>query len=405
METMLDLRTLAIVLTLISFALSAVMFFVWRSSKTYVGFGWWTAGNTLCAFSFLLIIGQGSIPAIISVSLSNTLGVGALLVAYVGIRTFFGRSRRLYLVAGFLLLNAIFNVCFVYIVDSVVMRISIISLAVAMIAVLSASEFHRIKDRHRGRINLVARSSYLIFAVCMTLRSGLTYFVAPIPNLYSPSWVQSWAFIVFVMFDVLWTFNYLILNSQRLQDELQDAHSELEMIATTDFLTGAANSRSFFEHGMKVFSGAQRFKYPLSVIMFDLDGFKQINDTYGHAAGDEILKAVVTESTKMLRSNDTLARLGGDEFVITLSHTTADNAGVVAGSLRESIAAIKVECGVDRLNVTASFGIAEMNGADVDLQSTLARADEQLYRAKRSGRNCVSNADVSQELSDVLVNL
>ena len=399
MDNLLDLRTLAIVLTLTSFALSITMFYVWRSSKTYDGFGWWTAGTALGAASFSLIAVHGKLPVLFTVTFSNSMSVGALLLGYMGIRIFFGRSHRISFSFVFLAINTAINIWFLYIFESVVMRITIISLNVAILAVMSAAEFHKVDDSHRGRINLVARCTYLLFALVMITRAILTYNSAPITSLFTPDWVQSWSFIAFTMFAILWTFNYLILNSQRLQDELQMAQSELEQQAITDFLTGISNSRNFFERGEREFTSAKRFGYPISVVMLDLDGFKEINDKHGHAAGDEILKAVATACKERVRSIDTFARLGGDEFAILLSHSPAESARIVAETLRETVASVNVSYGEDKLFVTTSAGVAEIQPEDLDIQSLLVRADEQLYRAKRSGKDKVLSELEPSELA------
>jgi len=388
MTTTLDLRTLAIVLTLISFALSALMFYVWRSSKTYKGFGWWTAGNAAGALSFLLICGQGTLPTIVSVSFSNMFGVGALLLSYVGIRTFFGRSRRLHLVGGFLAINCIVNLWFLYIVDSVVMRITILSLSVAAIAVLSAAEFQSVPDKHRGRINLVARCSYLFFAVCMILRSALTYFVSPIPNLYSPSSIQSWAFVSFLLFDIFWTFNYLILNGLRLQEELGEAQIELERIAATDYLTGLSNIRAFTERAAIEIVRSHRHDIPLSLVVFDIDHFKAVNDTFGHPAGDKVLKEMAAICSHMTRQSNLIARIGGEEFGLLLTHTDRTGAAIVAENFRKEIENLLVEHDSRHISITSSFGAVELREDDT-LESLFARADQNLYHAKDRGRNCV----------------
>lgn len=383
METTLDLRTMAVVLMLISFALSAVMIYVWRSSKTYDGFGWWTAGTTAAAITFLVSGVIGTSSPILTSTLASAAGTGSLLTAYLGIRRFFGRSmpyRRVVLM--WIVCTAIPPV-FMFILPDPIVRITSVSLLVAMITGASALEFRSSGDSESSRIYLVAGWSYGLFSGWMIVRSILN---VQVPGLFASNAGQAWTMAVYIVYNVFWTFNYLILNNLRLREDLEKAKSELELQATTDFLTGIPNDRSFFEIGHREFMRAVRFRYPLSVVMMDLDGFKHINDKFGHAQGDLVLKSAVNACTDNLRSSDTFARLGGDEFAIILAFTTAENAQIVADVLRE---AVSNSNNGSHVGVTASFGVAQIIDADTEIKDLLDRADKNLYEAKRLGRNRV----------------
>ncbi|HMT09359.1 MAG TPA: GGDEF domain-containing protein [Pyrinomonadaceae bacterium] len=383
METTLDLRTLAVVLMLISFALSAVMIYVWRSSKTYDGFGWWTAGTTAAAVTFLVSGAIGQSYPIFTATLASAAGTGSLLTAYLGIRRFFGRSmpyRRVFLL--WVTCTAIPPV-FMFVIPDPIVRITLVSMIVAFITGASALEFRTAGDSESRRVYIVAGLSYGMFSAWMIIRSILN---VQIPGLFSSNAGQAWTMAVYIVYNVFWTFNYLILNNLRLREELEKAKSELELQATTDFLTGVPNDRSFFDIGHREFMRAVRFRYPLSVVMMDLDGFKFINDKFGHAQGDLVLKSAVSSCTNKLRSSDTLARLGGDEFAIILAFTTAENARIVAEVLREAVA--NSDSG-SAARVTASFGGAAISDNDSDIKTVLDRADKNLYEAKRLGRNRV----------------
>ena len=126
------------------------------------------------------------------------------------------------------------------------------------------------------------------------------------------------------------------------------------------------------------------------MIVVDVDHFKKINDNYGHAAGDLVLKNVVLQIKQSLRDVDFLSRLGGEEFVVGLPETHVEGAIIVAERLRETIAGMAIVSNGDSISVTASFGIAGLNQADRDWKQMLGRADVALYRAKQEGRNrCV----------------
>ncbi len=171
--------------------------------------------------------------------------------------------------------------------------------------------------------------------------------------------------------------------------ELEAANRTAEALARTDQLTGLANRRAFFEHAERELRRSLRYHQPLSLIMFDIDYFKAINDTYGHAIGDEVIRRLATVAAATLRDTDMVARIGGEEFAVILPQTPAEGAMRLAERLRadfdsEAIAAREAE-----LHVTASFGVATIGATKENLDEIMARADAALYEAKHRGRNQV----------------
>lgn len=169
--------------------------------------------------------------------------------------------------------------------------------------------------------------------------------------------------------------------------QLMAEQIELRQIATTDSLTGALTRRAFEVEITREYRRNRRYRRDLSVIVVDVDHFKKINDNYGHAAGDLVLKNVVLQIKQSLREVDFLSRLGGEEFVVGLPETDVEGATIVAERLRETIASMAIVSDGDRISVTASFGIAGLNRTDRDWKQMLGRADVALYRAKQEGRN------------------
>jgi len=165
--------------------------------------------------------------------------------------------------------------------------------------------------------------------------------------------------------------------------------NSLQRLATTDHLTGAYNRRRFGEAIKYEIHRAVRYADTLSLIMFDLDHFKKINDTYGHNAGDEVLKTVADRVKDNIRVTDIFARVGGEEFTILVPATGLEGAKVVADKLRQSIESHAFETvGI----VTASFGVAEFE-RDEAIDALIKRADNALYEAKEHGRNRVVIAE------------
>ncbi|MEJ2344207.1 MAG: diguanylate cyclase [Gammaproteobacteria bacterium] len=189
----------------------------------------------------------------------------------------------------------------------------------------------------------------------------------------------------------------------QLNFALQDvelARREAEEQSRHDPLTELFNRRYFADVLALELESARHTQAPLAAMMLDLDRFKRINDTYGHATGDEVLRTVAKEITASVRRSDMACRYGGEEFAVLLVHSDAAAARCTASRLLESIAASRVETPGGLLAVTASIGIAvhEPGARDADGDTLLARADQALYAAKQAGRNrwVVWDADQSQ---------
>ncbi len=166
---------------------------------------------------------------------------------------------------------------------------------------------------------------------------------------------------------------------------------ELRLLSTTDSLTGALSRRAFKEQAHHSTALALRHQHELSCIAFDLDHFKSINDTYGHAVGDEVLAAVVKTCKAELRETDLLGRLGGEEFAVLLPHTSRSAAFEVAEKLRGTIEQLSFGPEGKCFRVSASFGVSSMGAATRDVDTLLKHADDAVYTAKAAGRNrCVA---------------
>jgi len=171
--------------------------------------------------------------------------------------------------------------------------------------------------------------------------------------------------------------------------ELSARTAELHHLATTDLMTGVHNRHSFMQDLYREFVRGRRYRTPLSLLVFDLDFFKQINDGYGHAAGDEALRAFAKAAGECLRGMDVLGRLGGEEFGILLPNTVLDQAEIVAERIRAAVTEIAIETEYGTVRFTTSVGVAQSVEGDDSVDTLLARADAALYAAKAAGRNRV----------------
>jgi diguanylate cyclase (GGDEF)-like protein len=163
----------------------------------------------------------------------------------------------------------------------------------------------------------------------------------------------------------------------------------LRLLAMTDPLTGLANRRRTDYRGSEAFKQARLSGQPFCVLAIDIDHFKQVNDTHGHAVGDVVLQRVGRECQRTLRKLDLMGRIGGEEFTGLLPETAEPAACFVAERLRAGVEGLDLDDVVPGLRVTISLGVAQMREGDPDFAAVLARADAAMYRAKQAGRNRV----------------
>ncbi len=170
-----------------------------------------------------------------------------------------------------------------------------------------------------------------------------------------------------------------------LKKEFIKQQNQLHLMAFNDSLTGIYNRQRFNEELQREIKRFKRVKEPLSLVMLDIDKFKDLNDTYGHQMGDKVLKEIASLVSKHIREVDIFARWGGEEFVILLPNTSKKNALLVAEHIRKRIENFSCD---DNIKITASFGVTDVNDKDI-LETIEKRVDDALYLAKKNGRNRV----------------
>ncbi|WP_409314342.1 diguanylate cyclase [Pseudomonas putida] len=217
--------------------------------------------------------------------------------------------------------------------------------------------------------------------------------------LLQPSTLQqgiALAVLVFAWFVVSATqsLSSALTTAWRLKHEMQRAHRLAMVASCTDELTGLNNRRAFFDNASAQHVRCRETGTFMAVLMLDVDHFKQINDTFGHAAGDQVLQRIGAAISASLRDNDIAGRLGGEEFAILLPNTPPDTAIEVAERLRALIAKLRVN---DEHPVTASIGLALAKAPATELGALLSSADSAMYLSKVSGRNRVTVAEPEQE--------
>ena len=161
----------------------------------------------------------------------------------------------------------------------------------------------------------------------------------------------------------------------------------MHRMANIDALTGVLSRHAFMQRAASETQRAQRYQRPLSLIMLDIDNFKKVNDTWGHAAGDALLIGFSKRVAGLVRSSDTLGRIGGEEFAIVAPETSRDQAATLAEHIRAGVMDLVIEFGQERIARTLSCGVAELQGEDDTLEALMAAADRALYQAKSEGGN------------------
>ena len=223
-------------------------------------------------------------------------------------------------------------------------------------------------------------TKYLLVASIM---NAAGFAALPFANQY---WAVHQALFAGLLLTLVAVPPYLVVLLRRLENTSR----ELAFIASHDPLTGVYNRRALVEQLRKEFSRSIRYNTQASLIMFDIDFFKRVNDTYGHQAGDEVLRSVANVALTLLRETDIMARYGGEEFVAILPNTGEKGAMYAAQRLKDGIESLTTSFEEHKINVTISSGVVSNCSKFTDFGHMLHCADEGLYLSKEKGRNCIT---------------
>lgn len=206
-------------------------------------------------------------------------------------------------------------------------------------------------------------------------------------NPYSPSAVAT-GVLAMVYLGV--SFHAYVDRSMSYFKRMRDYNNQLQDLASHDPLTRVLNAGAYYRACDQQIHASQRANQPFAVLFIDLDHFKSINDTYGHAVGDDVLRTVAQTLQANVRRSDLVGRIGGEEFSVFLPNTLVKGAELLAEALRAAIESIHIEVDGVRLKITASIGVAAKRFDEETMQAIQQHADEAMYEAKRGGRNRVS---------------
>ncbi|ALK99664.2 MULTISPECIES: diguanylate cyclase [unclassified Massilia] len=372
-------------LLLVTMALSAVMLLVLSSLRDSGarGIREWFAANAMAVVAMPLFAARGALPDVWSIEVANTLLLGTTVTMLAGYRRHLALPvpwRRLgaTVVLGLFLILVLHHG-----VDSVGGRVVAMSLLHATLCLemglLLSPQLGRTKRRYPVLFTVCAAYANAGLQIVRALVYGAQLGGASMP------WEDAILSMVFFSAGAL-SLPALTLGAVMMANG--DLIARARHAADHDHLTGACSRRAFFELAAREQARTLRRRSPLSLLLFDVDHFKRINDTHGHATGDRVLVDIVERTGAVVRSIDIVARLGGEEFAVLLPDTGADTALPVAERLRHGL---DRSAGDGGIGYTVSIGVATLLAGET-IEGMLSRADAALYAAKAGGRNLVVDA-------------
>ena len=382
----LDINTLFLVTIYVEAMLGLLLLFAWVQNAQIMAVAWWGSAHLLRALSVVLFGMYGSVSDLISIDLANAVLFTAFAVTWTGARVFDGRAPSpvgLFGGAVFWLITCRLPI----VTESIDARVLISSGIITGYTWMTAYEFWQ------GRSEpLVSRwpAIFMLFAhgALFLLRTPLSAVPPWSANaqVFESVWMTVLSFEA-LLFTIAIAFILLAMAKERTELLHKTA-------ALVDPLTGIANRRAFMEGGALL---ARRFDanaQPAAVLLIDLDHFKQINDTFGHAIGDRVLQVFAETATTSVTSFDLVGRLGGEEFAALLYDCDKPKALAVAEQIRTQFAQQALEVDGRPTNATVSIGVALCEQGPLDVSGMLAQADQALYHAKERGRNRIELASL-----------
>lgn len=379
----LDPPTLVVVLIGICALVGCATWLTWQSHRDVMALAYWGAAALLAAVGLWLILLKPFLSATLMVPLGNAAVQGSALLVWFGVRVFAERPLPLRVGFSVFLATSVGVAFFLLVRDDVIARVFIGSAGVTVVATMTGVDLLRhSRSLRQNRATRLTALWFLLHAGFLAGRTLLMLDVGPITSVLSPNTLVGISFLEAILAMVGWSFGFLAMTSERLQ-------ADLNRLATVDPLTGALTRGAFFKQAERELARQQRTGTPLTLLLLDLDHFKRINDSFGHLAGDALLRSFAALVTERMRRADLFGRYGGEEFCLLLPDTNDMGAVSVAEALRRDFTERVVEFEGNLLAASVSVGVAESRPGDT-LDGLFSTADTALYRAKRNGRNQVA---------------
>jgi diguanylate cyclase (GGDEF)-like protein len=380
---MLNVPTMWTIFVVNFLALALIWAYVMRSYPKFEAAPFWTGSAFFAAAGAALALVRFVSDSLLTLISGGTFLVFASCLAAMGIKRFYDQPvtwRGTALITGLTLAGLTF---FSFGYSSTAMRIFIYSLASVLPFVLTLKLLLSQQDgrknpgaRLSGIVAILIIAIYAFRVVGFLLHLGGNFAVA------NPNMVQSVLTVALMFLSMALNFGFLLMAIDRLRNEVAD-------LALLDDLTGVANRRHLLQRLTEECARSERSSDPFALLVIDLDGFKGINDTHGHAAGDACLQHFTLMAQTRLRPGDMLARTGGDEFCVVLPASTLREGAMIARRILDVCREDAAQCVGADIPVSVSIGVAQWSremGAFPD--RLIAAADHALYGAKKDGRNC-----------------
>ena len=383
---MLDARTLIIVTAVTLSVTTIAIIGSWYINRRMSCAKYWAISHLLLSLGTVLQSTQGQVSPYFSVALANVLIVSGFYWAWMGVRIFQHRDRFVF--STYLLLATVLVIALAALGlerEGLVARTILMSSIIAVLSILVAMEL--LKDKKF--LSFSSRFAATVFGmmgIMFTLRLLGAGLLPEVGNLISGGEHTAFTYLVAIIFNILIAFSYVLMLSERLNTQLQN-------MADTDVLTGLLSRRAFIDRMKRILSRAQQNNTALSFLVLDIDNFKNINDTYGHFTGDELLKKYAHVMKGCFRTEDIIGRLGGEEFAVAISNIDNAVAIKVAERLRSEIESVFILCNGKPVSTTISIGIADLHKNVDGYEALFREADAALYRAKNTGRNRIIIAE------------
>ncbi len=389
-----ELQTIMFSYLVSNVLVTIVMAHVWfQNRKKFHGTTHWLVDYIFQTVGVCLLMLRGYIPDFFSFAVANILIVSGYMFLLTGLQRFL-EKKAAYFVNIIILVVFFFLHYFFGIVDqSIKARITLLSLPIILL--ISQSAYLLLFQTEKGKKHIYRSTAVvcILFIILYCFRIVAALFNYPEGHgFFSAGIIDSIIRLSSQMLGIMMTFSLVLMINMRLFIDVQQYAEEKELmvkelrrLANTDGLTGIYN-RAKIEQILTIeVLRSRRYKHPLSIILADIDHFKTVNDTYGHNVGDVVLTGIAGLMKEHVREVDTVGRWGGEEFLIVCPDTLADGAIKLAEKLRKKIEKHHFKgIGVK----TLSMGVAQLGKDDWD-EDMIKRADKNLYKAKRAGRNKV----------------
>ena len=394
---MLSVPTLWTVFVINFLALGLIWAYITQSYPSFQAARYWTAS------AFAVVIGAAAAMLILAVDSLLPLLAGGTVVIFstclgaMGIRRFYGEPidwRGTIMITGLACLGMGF---FLYVYDSATMRIAIYSLAQSLPLALTLK---LLLSSQNGPINPGARLAGVIAMITIGINAfrvvGKLLQIGGDFSFVHFNGPQSVMILLLMFLSMAWNFGFLLMAMDRLRNEVAD-------LALMDDLTGVGNRRHLLQRLSEECARSERSGEPFALLVIDFDGFKAINDTYGHAAGDACLQHFALMAQTRLRPGDLLARTGGDEFCVVLPALSLREGAVIARRIIEICRADAAACAGHDIPLAVSIGVAQWTReVGVFPDRLVAAADHALYVAKKDGKNRAAVYEPSPPLAPLV---